>query len=355
MYGKQYNNILKWIFENSGPIIRYKIVSEFNFPNNYDVDKLYKEALHSEEIQKWLKLLEDKNPLHCAKDNAFENIVSKLSLYGFNSNKPLLKDKIITYFKNNKNLLNDDYTILLSSLLCINFFNEQVKGISESRVDLLFNSINIIKHNIIRDQNEMREIPKKWKNKAVYKSDYFSKVPGIYDLYALSFLKNLNQRLNTKIERIVKYILHNDFQKLPSTIYVYNQYKNKKYCHSCISPKLPYYNIVNTHGNSIIDNYSKKHLILFLYIMTQFTSTFESKWYKEVMQHLETFKNEYDLYTFPKEYLQEKKDSYFLYSGAYMGLGENRKNRNWITIESTYWMMRFKKQEKLLSKKNNCD
>jgi len=36
--------------------------------------------------------------------------------------------------------------------------------------------------------------------------------------------------------------------------------------------------------------------------------------------------------------------------GAYMGLGENRRRRVWGELESTFWMMKIKKNSKSLKK-----
>ena len=47
-------------------------------------------------------------------------------------------------------------------------------------------------------------------------------------------------------------------------------------------------------------------------------------------------------YLFPKEYLKEKRNSYFI-TGAHMGFGENRRKELALKIESSFWMMKIKK------------
>lgn len=46
-------------------------------------------------------------------------------------------------------------------------------------------------------------------------------------------------------------------------------------------------------------------------------------------------------YELNKSLIKEKKDSYYIYSGSHMGLGEKGTHKNWVKIESTFWMLKI--------------
>ena len=65
----------------------------------------------------------------------------------------------------------------------------------------------------------------------------------------------------------------------------------------------------------------------------------ESDWFRRGLDHLEGFATEAGTYRFPRDYLRERANGYYLYAGAHMGLGENRRRRAAIEIESTFHML----------------
>jgi len=62
----------------------------------------------------------------------------------------------------------------------------------------------------------------------------------------------------------------------------------------------------------------------------------ETKWFSDLLQCLDGYKNEPGRYEFPKGWLQEKLGYAVL--GSHMSFGENRRKRNWAEIESTFYM-----------------
>lgn len=57
------------------------------------------------------------------------------------------------------------------------------------------------------------------------------------------------------------------------------------------------------------------------------------------MRHLEGFETDQGTYIFPKRYLTDNKSTGYWVHGSRMGLGENRRHRQWREIESTFWML----------------
>ncbi|MBN2542452.1 hypothetical protein JXI42_06255 [bacterium] len=80
-------------------------------------------------------------------------------------------------------------------------------------------------------------------------------------------------------------------------------------------------------------------------LMSHFKTAWESRWFKSCVEHLEKFRTENGTYRFPKHYLKERRNSYFV-TGGHTGLGENRRKKITLEIESTFWMMKIKKDLK---------
>ena len=68
------------------------------------------------------------------------------------------------------------------------------------------------------------------------------------------------------------------------------------------------------------------------------------EWFKERMNHLEEFRTGKGTYLFPKNYMQEKPQGYWV-NGFHMGLGENRRKKPALELESTFWMVKIKKYQ----------
>lgn len=82
-------------------------------------------------------------------------------------------------------------------------------------------------------------------------------------------------------------------------------------------------------------------------IMSNFEKAVFSEWFIKCLKHLEHFKMNTGKYSFPKNYLIEKKDNCRQQS---MGLGENRRKKESIIIESTFRMLRLKKKVKMFER-----
>lgn len=74
-------------------------------------------------------------------------------------------------------------------------------------------------------------------------------------------------------------------------------------------------------------------------LMSHFQPARESDWFRKTLQHLQEFEKD-GLYEFPARYMNESKDKYYI-GGGHMSLGENRKSKAALKIESTAWMLRI--------------
>jgi hypothetical protein len=66
-------------------------------------------------------------------------------------------------------------------------------------------------------------------------------------------------------------------------------------------------------------------------------------WTRGALESLEQFRTPHGTYIFPKAFLQERSREYWI-KAYYLGLGENRRRKLAMELESTYWMLLIKKQ-----------
>jgi hypothetical protein len=78
--------------------------------------------------------------------------------------------------------------------------------------------------------------------------------------------------------------------------------------------------------------------------MLQFTSEYWSAKANIDMDMLERYRTGNGTYLFPANLLQEHANSHFLYSGAHMGLAENRRGKQGLALESTFRALRIQRQ-----------
>ncbi|HML49731.1 MAG TPA: hypothetical protein PKE04_23595, partial [Clostridia bacterium] len=74
-------------------------------------------------------------------------------------------------------------------------------------------------------------------------------------------------------------------------------------------------------------------------LMAPFAVARQSEWFQRMLRHLKA-QGSGGIFEFPSAYLKEAHRSYYV-GGGHMGLGEDRKQRNWRAIESTAWMLRI--------------
>ncbi|MDP8204623.1 MAG: hypothetical protein P9L95_08850, partial [Candidatus Tenebribacter mawsonii] len=156
------------------------------------------------------------------------------------------------------------------------------------------------------------------------------KLPWVHDLLTFSALYN---EFPKEIDHIISYILNEEYQKLPEG-YGIVMAGVKRYTVLGWNVWLPGFSGFD------IDEFHLQNLITRMILMSPFKVARESKWYKNCLKHLEQFKQKNGTYLFPKEYLKEKNNSYFI-TGSHMGLGENRRSKDGLALESTFWMLKL--------------
>ncbi|QVK19787.1 hypothetical protein KHQ82_05490 [Mycoplasmatota bacterium] len=132
-------------------------------------------------------------------------------------------------------------------------------------------------------------------------------------------------KVNERIEKIIKYLLGENFQRIPEKAYIY------------VKDVKRYYAVGNVYHACMI----KKRKLLNIFLLSHFKVSKDNKWFIDQVRDLLSQRQEDGFFEFDSELLKEKKNCYHLYSGGHMGLNENRKNKNWKKIESTYWILKI--------------
>ncbi|MBJ2354930.1 hypothetical protein, partial [Sphaerochaeta sp. S2] len=166
--------------------------------------------------------------------------------------------------------------------------------------------------------------PAAYKNDYVFKNDIATEcLPTIYDLYAFAYYPNKEDEMGCRIERIIEYILDERFLYLPEKGYVYDQ--SNKRCYAS--------------GNVYHACLREDRKLLTLYLLSFFKASKNSDLFMSQIEQLNEYRYEDGFYAFDKALIKEKKNLYQLYTGGHMGLGENRRSKKYLKIESTFWMM----------------
>ncbi|KKM00189.1 hypothetical protein LCGC14_1806940 [marine sediment metagenome] len=361
-----FTELINWLLENGGPIIGYKTVTELaKDPTNYNIEKLRSDLLESEIVQKWLHLKNFPGPtnfygLHHSKSFVYENLMNKLIQLGLNSTFRSYDDlaqkslEILGSLMSKHNDLFRHFAIaLILSFLCRSGYEKEelVRQALEIRFDALDDFTQVKNLDIYVDPAEFSRLPQSRRhdivNPELYK-DGKLRFPFIHDIWSFSgILKSKSYQNKAElIQSIIELILTEDYQNLKRGYGIVVSSPTKAYSMGW-SVHLPFFH--NPDKLDLSEASLKKIrgsiaslFLQRLYLMSQFPSARKSDWFTTCLEKLESYKTVKGTYLLPKSCLIERPSGYWVL-GAYMGLGENRRVKNWREIESTFWMAKIKK------------
>lgn len=349
---------VEWLLQYAGSVIRYRTAREILNEKGENLEKLRIDLMSNLEVQIWLNNLKIEKPLkrnaiHGSLDNQFENAMLKVIQLGLHAGIPELDEIVepfIEYLENESNkgdgkrkLFNS--IIIASILLKAGYRTTPIIEFMKGSLHVMSSFAIQKSYDIyVANRNEYKGIPKNWSNTPIIKPEIIEKngfcYPMIYDLVGLSKMCLLeDNEVNKQVHSVIQYILTDDFHENIIDGYGILFSGPGKYYSMGWDPKLPgYYDV----SDSAKEN---PHKLLFVAdIMSDYPVVVKSSWYIKVIHYLEQFKTNSDdcTYCFPKEYLREK--SGYGVQGFHLGLGENRRNKKWAEIESTFVMMRLKRE-----------
>lgn len=345
------SELIAWLFDNSQPIVRYLVPTQLaKSRSGYNMERLTEEVLATESVSYWLDCLREREGvggIHGSKDTCFENALGKLVAFGLRKGSPELDSAVKVVLdrladRGEESLI--DRLILpipASFLASAGYWNTDVlTDYWKERIELLHGFTSKKDYSIYVDSSQYRGIPRSFKDKRLINPELYPdaklRLPWIYDVQALSILRDESARpeLSQKIDAIIDYVLDPRYQEFPKG-------------YGIIMPEPRHYYALGWgvwlpgfHGIKM-DRFESGCFVQRLEMMSHFPNACTTDWFGNCMTHLEDFKTNKGTYLFPKDYLSEKKNSYFI-TGGHMGLGEDRRKKMWREVESTYWMLKLK-------------
>lgn len=304
--------------------------------------------LQHPQVQYWIDCADRfrlRPQIHNAADTCLENWMHKLLSFGVRESDDIRLERvnreILQFIRDNQdnefffNTVN--CTIAASWLICMGHQDQILTDIIAERVHAVHGFIRMGNFDIYVDPAGFPSIPKQRAmhplvNPVLYEKNVW-KLPNVHDMFAFA---NLPSALRTsciqeKIDDIVEYIMDERYQKL-----------NRGYGLMLVPPKTYYGMGWSVHLDHFFENtvrLSQDGIVWAMELMSHFKPARESGWFRKSLQHLQQFEKD-GLYEFPAGYMTEGRDKYYV-GGGHMGLGENRKSKAAIKIESTAWMLRL--------------
>jgi hypothetical protein len=368
----------QWLFQNAGPVIRYRIATECPQAHLlHDDQSLTTELFENETVRRWLTNLKPYDTLyaearlgiglgtgghssflHGSTDMNFEVVLPKLAQLGLRAGMPLLDEKTLPWLhllegevKRDIDSLSRekdrflsavyyhyDYRLIIASSLAMAGYthHEAVQQVLQSRIEAIYAVIQYGNFDIYEEPGKYTVHPKEWTNQLLrweLYSDGNIKLPFVHDIFAFSSIyKHSRHELERKIDAIVEWALSAEHQRFH---YNFGYIRCPDGRGKSVGFKMDFPGYFGFEG----PDFDPRSLILRCWQMAHFPSAREHPWFQQSMRHLESFTTDKGTYIFPNRYLTETKSTGYWVHGSRMGLGENRRNRQWSEIESTFWML----------------
>lgn len=377
MAGVDNRKLIGWLIEAGGPVVRWRAARELaGCSSCFDQDRLAEDVLAVPVVQSWVERLSlrdlegrlgnlDESLLnrlggmvHGGPDRCLENVLGKLAEFGLRTGMPgdagrdldmhVLALAPIFRWKSDWRrdlLFQNAWETLVKSVFAwglLRLGQEPDVAMSDFLLGHLDNCHKIARdqvYDIYADETELTGLPKAWAGKPIMKQevmhDYW--LPYIHDLYIFAHLPSgfLHESGLHKLEELVGYILDPRFQALHEG-YGYAWIKERRTCYGWgWSPHLPGYN-----GFEFNRPYHAGMLVQRLELMAHFPVARSSAWFRGCLEHLDEFRTLRETYLFPGNYLRESEGYYV--SGYHMGLGESRRSKNGLEVESTFRMLKIR-------------
>ena len=347
---------LEWLLAQGGPAIRYRTARELFGKPPADISGLAEELLQSSLVTMWLDRLspsKELNQLHSSKVTAYENAMGKLTQLGCHSGMLALDERTQPFrdwlgIENNSTEF--DWTpfmrmVVGSFLIAAGYHQEPaIQGYLQHRLDLLWRFTREMDFDIYTDRAQYPDIPKGFRDKPLVKPELYAageeQFPTIYDVYALAHypVHLRSEDIQQKIDAVIEYVLHPNYQAFPEGYGLMRAGKRRYYAIGW-SVHLPRY-------PKAVQKISENLLIQRLVLMSNFRAARKHSWFRENIAWLENYRTDQGTYIFPRPNLQERPNGYWV-TGAYMGLEENRRIKIAIELESTFWMLKIRENERI--------
>jgi len=346
-----------WLLENAEIPIRYNLLQKYRLQEEaFDLQEM---LVTVPEVQYWLGQLDHRasmgmvGNIHGSHDYRFENIMGKLIQLGLRAGMPALDERCAVYrqrlaeqvakerepglsFK--KLYSYYDYELIPAAFLALAGYSDPaVQQVRENRLELLYEFTKQQRYDIYIDGSKLPGVPKDWQPWIIDPDLYADgqiHTPVLHDYILLStfFQQTVDQQFREKICTVVDWLFGPPYKEIPVHCGYFwipgGSYSSKAVCWKLDLPGIQNLGENPKQGQALIQR---------VHLLSNFPEVWNQPWMKAACAHLETFKVDEPKYLFPKEYLVERKDGYWVF-GAHMGMGENRRLEKSRMVESTYWM-----------------
>ncbi len=351
----EYGEVIAQLYEMSNPVIKYRIDKELYGKTDIKIDQYV--SLEDDIIKYWLnafktnsvfisKEISNLNNIHGSRDNTFESTISKLLQFGFSREDSeftdqfnfLLDDK---YWKDNNSFAGMLIkTVLYPFLIHAGYGDDaNIEKCFVDRLEIVESTIE--KYGYDLEDTKLKKTGK-YENAYVLRYNLMESLPTIYDLYAYAFYSGKDNDISRRIENVIQYLLDDRFQQIPNNAYLYDGTGKR------------YYAVGKVYQGCLVE----QRKLLYLYLLSNFKAAGESDLFNNQLNGLLSTRLPDGFFEFDKDLMKEQKNKYHMYSGSHMGLGEKRRGKSWVKIESTFWMLKILfnmenslKQSELLSVK----
>jgi len=370
---------IDWLLKNGGAVVRWRTAVELydDFPPA-ELKELADDLLALPLTQVWLDRLSlgeleghlgqmDEAGLarlgacvHGSRNTCLENVLGKLAELGLRlgmtgcggsafDQKMTRLCSIFTWHGNwgSDGLFHNTWEDLIKSIFAWGALrtgfgpDEAMSGFLRQKLDDVHKIAADRVFDIYADDAELVGLPKVWAGKRIMKQAVMANyhLPSIHDLYILAYYPTelIDGQTRARIDQIISYVLEPRFQALQDG-YGYAWIKARRRCYGWgWSPHLPGF-----CDGGFVQPVNPISLVQRIELMAHFPRALDSTWFKQALQHLEQFRTETGTYCWPDHYLVDKKVGYYV-SGYLMGLGETRRGKAGLEIESTFRMLKIQK------------
>lgn len=335
-------DIVLYLIENSDEVIKFRTLSEIlNIYDDEKLNEIYRKLAKSETVIKRLENLKNKskihdfNGIHGATNFHLENSLPMILDFGIKAGASVLDDimePILSRIKKKLFPVNHVFhmfpeIIIYPFLIRAGYIDDDLQQFLENRIECIYEFVRHKDYDIYDESMNYKGVPKNFINKKVikpelYKAGGFS-LPLIYDLYAFSIAyKDLDEINKMKVNTIIEYIVDKKYKSI-DTGYGILANGNGNYLLMGWDCKLPE-----------IKGEMTSEILNFLEWLSFSKVSRESNWYKEAFELLLRYKTDRNTFIFTKESLNEKNGAWI--KSNHMSLGERRRKKNAIEIESTF-------------------
>lgn len=368
----------EWLIENGGITTRYRVFREL-LQDETEAKKIEDELLSADVVMKWLKLLKPETPpqhrsmAHGSFDFCFENAMPRLTQLGLHAGFEQVRDAVCYYtdlIKKYMKQADEEGSLYRHStygfflILAVGFLvdagfrDDYLIDFMLRSLDEAYRFAKLKSYDLYISDDERRRlpgVPRNWVNAKFLKPELFDHgycFPLIYDIIGMHTLYELKDpEIDDKLNEVISYISSDDFHSKISDGYgiiieTDDRHGRAAYHGMGWDPKYPgWFNVREYIEKETISvsrfTYAIPRLLYYAQTYAKYPGARETKWFKELLKYLDTYKTEKDTYLFPASWLKEA--SGYAVGGNHLSFGENRRKKNWSEIESTLYMQLLKK------------